>query len=442
MTTRKSIARRHYPKIAGFQRRTRGDASPATAAELAFAEGLREGPVAAGPAHPQLVSSAHGEIAHLLLTIPAYAAERVSGRANPIASAYKDLLAKLPPDVKYTVLTHESVEKTVALWFKGAGVAAVELLSVPDHLHFSVWAEDGYAIVEDAEAGGRFFVEPFEFPRYADGLIADFVSNNSELRHTQAPLYFQGGNILIGDDFFFIGGDYPANSLRYVGRVIVPDEGEEPADAVHRLYRHYLDDARRLYIIGSTIPVPYEAARPVTIDGEEWTEHLYVGNKKGTVQPLFHIDMFMTLAGRNAAGQYQVVVGDPGLAAAALGIPPWLHAMQEVFDDIARGLEQRGFVVHRNPLPLAYVDDEASKARTWYFATANNALVQITDASDRRIWLPAYGFGNWKALQATDEANVKLWESLGFKATLLTDFHPFAENLGAVHCIKKYLRRR
>jgi hypothetical protein len=28
-----------------------------------------------------------------------------------------------------------------------------------------------------------------------------------------------------------------------------------------------------------------------------------------------------------------------------------------------------------------------------------------------------------------------------FAVSMLTDFHPFAENLGAVHCIKKYLRR-
>jgi hypothetical protein len=28
------------------------------------------------------------------------------------------------------------------------------------------------------------------------------------------------------------------------------------------------------------------------------------------------------------------------------------------------------------------------------------------------------------------------------RAALLGDFHPFAQNLGAVHCIKKYLARR
>ena len=115
--------------------------------------------------------------------------------------------------------------------------------------------------------------------------------------------------------------------------------------------------------------------------------------------------------------------------------------MQEVFDNIDEGLQQLGFSVIRNPLPLVYVDDPSTKERLWYFATANNALVEITDAGDKNVWLPAYGFGNWTSLSETDRANVNVWESLGFKATLLADFHPFAENLGAVHCIKKYLGR-
>jgi hypothetical protein len=31
------------------------------------------------------------------------------------------------------------------------------------------------------------------------------------------------------------------------------------------------------------------------------------------------------------------------------------------------------------------------------------------------------------------------WRGLGHEVCLLTDFHLFAENLGAVHCITKYL---
>jgi hypothetical protein len=85
------------------------------------------------------------------------------------------------------------------------------------------------------------------------------------------------------------------------------------------------------------------------------------------------------------------------------------------------------------------MDDEARRERSWYFATSNNALVQ--NAPARHVWLPTYGHGSWPELQATDQANAQIWTTLGFEVHELGDFHPFAENLGAVHCIKKYLER-
>ena len=297
------VATRHYPKIVELPRRSSGDMSTVALDNQVFGEAMLEKMIQAGPKNPKLVSSAHGTIAHLLLTIPAYAVRPAGGQTNPIAAAYKDLLAKLPGTVKFTVLTHASVEATVDQWFRAAGLNSVEVLAVPDHLHFSVWAEDGYVITKDATSGETFFIEPFEFPRYADGLIADFVSNSTALSHTQAPLYFQGGNVLIGDDFFFIGADYPANSLKYINKVIVSATGEKPFDTVHRLYAEYMDRNRDLHYIGSTIPVPSQATRSIIIEGEEWTEVLYMGNRPGTVQPLFHIDMFITLAGRDFSRQ-------------------------------------------------------------------------------------------------------------------------------------------
>lgn len=105
--------------------------------------------------------------------------------------------------------------------------------------------------------------------------------------------------------------------------------------------------------------------------------------------------MFATLVRRDADHRYQLLVGDPRAAAEVLGVAPWDHAMQQVSDDIAAGLERLGFVVHRNTLPLAFVDDSERRVRNSHFATANNALVEIDAAGcQRRVWLPSYGFGN------------------------------------------------
>jgi hypothetical protein len=438
------MIQRHYAKVAGLVPRTSSDISPEAMEGRFYALDFLRNARDPLPDHPRLISSAHGDIQELLLTIPAYTVVRpAKGLPNPLAQVYRDLLSKLPKGSRLIVLTHESVQVKISRWLKTAKlIKNAIIISVPDHLNFSIWAEDGYVVVEDQESGSRYLLEPYEFPRYGDGLIADFVRNQSHLGGNQAPLYFQGGNILISDDFFLIGADYPANTLRrYINKVIVPNVGEAPAAAVHRLYREYMDTSRNLIYVGSTIPVPAETRQPIVINGEQWTEILYFGNREGTVQPLFHIDMFITLAGRDASGVYRILVGDPQMAAEALDIPLWPHGMQAVFDNIARGLSRQGFQVIRNPLPLVYVDDPESKERMWYFATANNALVQLGGQAENHVWLPTYGHGNWVTLQKTDQMNREIWESLGFSVSMLGDFHPFAENLGAVHCIKKYLNR-
>jgi hypothetical protein len=63
------------------------------------------------------------------------------------------------------------------------------------------------------------------------------------------------------------------------------------------------------------------------------------------------------------------------------------------------------------------------------------------DMTNKNVWLPTYGYGEWSILTTTDNKNKEIWESLGYTVHFLSDFHPFAENLGAVHCISKYLGR-
>ena len=138
---------------------------------------------------------------------------------------------------------------------------------------------------------------------------------------------------------------------------------------------------------------------------------------------------------------FKYLVGDPSLAFKILGKPLPVHSMQNIFDNIAKNLNNIGFDVTRNPLPLVYMDDPQRRERIWYFATSNNALVQNSKDNGKIVWLPTYGHGNWTELIATDNANVTIWKDLGYDVRTLSDFHPFAENLGAVHCIKKYLKR-
>jgi hypothetical protein len=113
-----------------------------------------------------------------------------------------------------------------------------------------------------------------------------------------------------------------------------------------------------------------------------------------------------------------------------------------VFDSIASYLEQHhGFEVHRNPMPFVYLDNPRTKTRLWYYATANNAMVEM-DGTHKQVWLPTYGHGKWRALRKTDQQNAAIWQGLGFTVRMLGDYHALAVSMGSLHCIKKYLRRR
>ena len=391
---------------------------------------------------PSLVSSLHGEIDRVLFTIPywVFFAESFPGEEALIqkyANAFRHILATLPNACRVVLFTNEVSADKARSWLSEFGLSArSELVTAPDGMKFTVWAEDAYCICKDVADGETYFVEPASFTRAEDAYIADRVAPKTDLESTQVQLYFQGGNVLIGDDFWFIGADYPAHSLEL--GFVVPQPGETTSAAITRVYGSFMDRDRKLIVVGSRVPVPSNQKRPIMVNGELWHEVLYFGNAPGTVQPLFHIDMFVSLAGRDVNGTYTVMVGSPEMAASILGEPLPEGAMQDVFDDVAAGLSALGFKVIRNPLPMAYDDDDTDNTRYWYFATGNNVLTQD---GPKKVWIPTYGHGNWTKLAATDAENKRIWESLGYTVELLPDFHPFAANLGAAHCIKKYLGR-
>ena len=440
---------RHHPPVPGEIHRRDADlpddvrrARLRTAAVAASFAGTR-------PSAPSLVASAHGAIERLLLTIPSYAVE--GGAGNPYAVVYRDLLRKLPAQTALVILTHDAVAGDVRGWLTAAGRTTDgrdTVVATDDFLGFSVWAEDPYVVIThddaDPDAGapgrGHAFVEPAAFPRYGDALVAEHVTRAAEVDLFQAPLHLQGGNVLIGDDFFFIGVDYPLLTFAE-GILTAPAQGGEDA-LVRDVYRRYLDAERTFVPVGTTLPVPPAERREFRLQGATWIEDVYAGNAPGTRQPIFHIDMFVSLAGRDAAGRARILVGDPREAARLQRLAGQPHAMAPVFDDIARDLASRGFAVTRTPLPLVYSDDPDARVRSWYFATSNNVLVHAPQAGRPTVYLPTYAHGPFAdTLAATDRRNAEIWDGLGYDVVALADFHPFAINLGAAHCIKKYLSR-
>ena len=474
------MSRSHVYRIlvpdAPLHRRTDRDIHPTleVARRVETTNFLRERMAQPGLQTPRLISSFAGSIDALLFVFPRY----VAGDPRLIA-AYESLIRELRPGTRFVLVHHESIKAAVERWFTSAGHSAADLtwVALPDFTSLTDWAEDAYVALEDTADGTRYLIEPWEFPRAGDALIADAVEEFADIRASQAPLIFQGGNCLIGDDFWLLGRDYFADSVQLTQRqrppVIVP-ENVTPEAFVRTLFARNVDSARTLRLVGTTTPIaisPYYGTREaaayfldIATDGA------------GTFQPIFHIDMLISLIGRNASGQFEVLLGSPSAADEMLGTSS-PYSLASVYDSIATQLTAAGLVVHRNPLvhrptrgrtfTVAQLRDIANQPqgdeallvgvqelveagatdatpvtiRTWHHITWNNCLVENSQTRGRHVYLPTFGHQANADLAQIDRHMKALWETFGFTVHLLGDFNEFARRQGVVHCIKKYLAR-
>lgn len=212
-----AIRQPHYPVISGSIPHHQADKEGRTALESTQI-------IEAHLKNPQLISSSEGAFKKILLTIPSYAVHDPDHRKNPYKAIYMDFLHKLPEYVELFIIVNKGSEEAVHSWLQEENrYEKSTIIVLPDNLHFSVWAEDAYSIVYDSDTDKYYFLEPLDFIRYANSMVAEYISNGTEFDSLQTPLHFQGGNILIGDTFFLIGADYPALTLKYVNDAILPD---------------------------------------------------------------------------------------------------------------------------------------------------------------------------------------------------------------------------
>jgi hypothetical protein len=390
---------------------------------------------------PRLLSTIDGEIKNLLFSFPSWIYERalyepaerrfIDGYLDVVKAIMRTATARM----SFTILIHASAAGLLKEWLVRNGIRAkVRLVDCPDDLRFTVWSNDMFLVGEDHAGRHSYGLVPPQFPRAGDGMVAELLARSGCFALRRSPLFFQGGNILVGDDFLLIGADDLRRSLRKGG---IARRDDEPAGAaVKRALRLRLDRSRTAHVIAARTRVHRQEMRAVRNRGRKWTEMLYFGNFAGTRQPLFHIDMFISLVGRAESGRFKLLVGDPRMAGAMVGSAGWPDSMPEAFDDIALQLSQRGFEIERNPLPLAYYDNHRTRERVWYFATYNNVIVQ---GDPPIVWLPSYGHGRWKKFTRTDAANRAIWERNDYEVRLLPNCHPIAMRHGGALCIAKCL---
>jgi len=399
-------------KLRHFTRRLddAAEAAPRRAASGCPAPSRPDGAAALG--ERALLPSAKGRIRHVFMV----ASRRMPGFEQGMLER---LLRLADGFDRISLAVHAADRAEIGAFVRGLGLAAaVDVIAAPDGAALWPWAQD--RIIACRRADGSIAVLGSGDP---DDYTADAAAGACGAAGSVAlGLPLPGGNILVDGDVCFVGGD--------LGEAV-------------------FDTTRAIQVVACA---PLERRGPerfqMTPGDYTWRQDIdRCIAAGGSRQPVFHIDMFMTLAGMTPDGTPRILLGDPVWASELIGLPLPEGFPAKAFQQIEYGLRLRGYEVLRNPLPFVYFDNEEAKLREWFYASANNCWVECMQDAGRsgeggcRVFLPEYGFGPWAALKATDDVNAEIWEHLGFEVVRGGDFLPLADQLGSLNCVSRILDR-
>lgn len=380
--------------------------------------------------NPQIISSAHGSLDRVLIVFP-------NSNKYPIKELLRNLIRELPTYTKFLILVENEnktiksleailLEEKIDFFINQSDLNQSNLyndkkccvmISPPGH-DYSIWVQDPFLVLKDEKSyDSTFLIEPYGENKDMDydHEIADFLAEHRRFESFNISLIFHGGNVLVGDDFFLLG------SSHYLGtKAILEDQNKYPENSVS-------DKDSRVRTAFSEI---FGNDKKMVVVGPETDTDIC------SVQPMYHIDTFVSLAGRDELGKYIVIVGNP--VATDKTLEHLVKPLSEQINLIAKSLIDKGFTVLRNPIP--FVRKHINKG-PYYPCLYNNVIIEITE-NCKRIWMPTFAHNEWKTILAEyEKTTIQLWENLGFEVIQLIDFHPFVEHRGAVNCIVKQLDR-
>jgi hypothetical protein len=406
------------------------EASPSNIGAVASAAQSLQAAASAGS---RIVSDHQGLIEMLLFTVPKFDDPASPGTVvdSRTARHIGGVLRRLGNTVEYLMVCAPNQQATLQQLAHGLGVTKVRFIKSP-HFSVSIWAQDAYVALSNGN-GSIVLSEGVAMPRFEDMSVADDIAAEiSEISTLQSYLYFLGGNILGGSDMTLIGRDYV---WRNAGRANLNDE-----QAVVDLYTRELGTP--VVVLGNKI----DPRHKTLFDRGILSGH--------GLQPIFHIDMYVTRTGEIRDGKEVVFLGRPAKANAIehrySDIPELDHPMfDEFFSDTRSQLEAAGFNVRELPIWMTFGNLRiADNVQKFYNLTWNNAIVQ-NDGRIKKVLLPNYADEDDVRIFGVDggvrcrlqQFVIEEWRSLGFQVDLTSGIEDLAWGDGVVHCMTKVLRR-
>lgn len=268
------------------------------------------------------ISSCEGRIERLLITLPPLSDISVHHYYSEIEEAFED--REMVIKFSNYVPSHQNNRFNSGVWNGESGldeelqavIKSREILTIHGkpgfHREFlgemvdalkagtpithSEWVQDPFCILSD-EMGRSVFLQPLFSRRYMDKFISLQLAARVELDMLIKPteLIIEGGNVLAGEGFVLVGKDTLAQNVLHrlkQGKRNVADQ-------------NLVDEVTKDFELAFGERVMW-----VGFDNAQWD---WKNPAVQTYQPAFHLDLFVTLGGRNWEGQNLVFVGDPGL---------------------------------------------------------------------------------------------------------------------------------
>lgn len=385
---------------------------------------------------PYALSSVYGKIAQILLSFPGRQGEV---KAAMVVRRYEGMFTAFGDRVDFVIMGNFGAEADkIRQQLEKRGYRPT-LVDTPWSSRNDLTEEMG------AAAHGEFIADPFVILVSPSGdpiLLEQYWDQSNKnaflaeqfadaLRVPILPTRYaiEGGNILVGEDFALIG----RNLLARNRKLHHDDPGEhEPEEAIRREFCRALG-MRDVYFLGEdTMISPAQIAYP---------EH------PEALQPFFHLDLYVTLAGRNRSGDEIVLLAEIDIPSVAKNLQPSQRAILDQLNislqAVKRQLEaiseqQFGPKFAVEEIPMSGVFRTNASGQEYFVPYSyNNAQVEWWHGISR-IYLPHYP--GKEALENRLRENLP---GLGFGRLTFVDyeFNDYAEQNGSLHCLTKVLRR-
>ena len=417
----------------------------------------------------KIISSVYGKMKTLVLFYP-------TNKDNRNKSTYcyfeflKDLFARFEEGGRtFILVTKENVLNKLSDIEKKelrqlASTNEIHFVSISQRQQLTPWARDAFLALNCKNEQTSYLIEPINeynhdnhdtICRVLNKIEQQKVKPKRTLKSLNSDLEFVGGNVLVGDTFVLMG---------------IHQTSE---DNIHKCSEWF---GKNIILLNSDMSYLIEYFTLLQRTGGYKNKYRFYSDN----QAIYHLDLFITLAGKNHRCEEVFVIGEP-----VVGFPidqeldhQTKDLIKTIITETSKGIDimidqlkqeldklNISYQIVRTPLPLTYYDNDNNqndKIRHWQWASYNNCLVEYyyekrTDQNPiKRVFLPSYGirsnyrqfagnrnYGDWSELYVYDLQNQWIWESkLGYKAILLHhDYNQFMKINGSLHCLTNCVER-